>query len=81
MERGPDAETVRWRALDDARGQILAHGCRYSASGAVVWEIRRSLRGRINQVDLILAGKLWRTGSLRTARRAMKSGKWAKNGL
>lgn len=76
MERGPNAETMRWRALHDARGQVLAHGCRYSASGAVAWEITRSRHGRINQVDLVISGQLFRTGSLRSARRAVRTCKW-----
>lgn len=70
--RGIDAETARWRALDDARGQIIAHGCVYSADRATPWEIRRSLRGRVNQVDLFVCGRIFLTGSLRAARRSVR---------
>jgi hypothetical protein len=76
MERGPDAETVRYRALRDTRGKIIAHGCVYSANGARPWQIVRSQRGRTNQVDLDINGALFRTGSLRTALHAVKSAKW-----
>lgn len=32
IARGPDAETLRKRALEDARGQIEREGCTYTAT-------------------------------------------------
>ncbi len=74
--RSPDPDTRRWRALHDARGQIIAAGCVYYHDRVTPWRIVRSLRGRVDQVDLILSDQLYRTGSLRTARLAVKFGKW-----
>tara|TARA_R110002050_G_scaffold243758_1_gene380264 strand:+ start:8684 stop:8905 length:222 start_codon:yes stop_codon:yes gene_type:complete len=68
MARGPDPDTLRWQALQDARGQLIAEGHNYSALGCVSWRIIRSKRGKTNQVDLIVADLLILTGSHRTAR-------------
>lgn len=66
MQRGPDAATLRWRALHDARGQVLRHGVTYFGDGRVVpWCIRRSLVARVNQLDVVVAGHLWRTAGAR----------------
>jgi hypothetical protein len=71
-----DADTLRCRALDDARGLLLRHGATYTAAGVTRWELRRSRRGRVNQVDLIVDGIVWRTGARRDADRAIRRGKW-----
>lgn len=59
--RGPDDVTVRWRARQDARGQVLREGHTYRATGVVHWLVRRSVRGRVNQVDIVVDGRVWRT--------------------
>ena len=67
IERGPDAETVRMRALHDAKGTVLREGCTYRASGATPWQVRRSVAGRVNQIDIVAGGRVWRTCSMRAA--------------
>lgn len=71
-----DADTLRRRTLHDARGRTLRHGVHYAAGLVVRWEIRRSAHGRVNQVDLLIDGSVWRTGARRTAERAVRSGRW-----
>ncbi len=60
-EHGVDAETLRRRALDDARGQLLREGHTYRATGITHWRVVRSVRGRTNQRDILLNGELFRT--------------------
>ena len=76
MERPVDADTLRWRALHDAKGLLLREGATYRASGVITWQLRRSLAGRVNQVDLLVNGIVWRTGSMRAASHAIRRGKW-----
>jgi hypothetical protein len=59
--RKPDADTLRRRALHDARGQVLREGCTYTALGITPWRVVRSVRGRTNQVDI-----LWGTAAVCT---------------
>lgn len=61
MALGVDAETLRRRALDDARGALLREGCTYSNAGEQRWKIIRSLRGRTDQRDVFVNGELFRT--------------------
>ncbi len=77
MERGPDWDTVRMRALDDARGQVLRHGVTYSTAHPTgqPWTILRSKRGRTNQVALHVGSTLARTCSLRDIERGMRRAK------
>ncbi len=66
MAREPDADTVRRRALHDARGQVLREGVTYFGDGRIVpWCVRRSLRGRTNQLDIVAGGAVWRTAGAR----------------
>ncbi len=71
-----DADTLRMRALHDRRGTLIRSGVliRWHGDGlrVVPWEIRHSLRGRVNQVDCIRCGVLRRTCSLRTAERLLR---------
>lgn len=76
MECEPDFETLRMRALWDAKGRLIREGCTMRATGTVHWLLRRSLHGRVNQVDLLINGQLWRTGSLRSAAAALRWQKW-----
>lgn len=69
LARGPDDETLRWRGLQDARGQILRSGVTYRATGETPWCVRRAIGGRVNQVEIVVAGRVWRTCSLRAAGR------------
>ena len=72
LERGPSEETRRWWARHDARGQIVREGVTYFCDGRVVpWCVRRSVRGRIDQFDVVAAGQLWRTASARTVARLL----------
>lgn len=61
LQREPDFETVRMRALHDAKGKVLREGVTYTASGATNWQVRRSIAGRINQFDLIANNSVVRT--------------------
>jgi len=62
IARGQDADTVRRRALHDARGQLVREGVTYFGNGRVIpWEVRRSLIGRVDQFDIIVSGYVWRT--------------------
>ena len=74
--RPVDADTLRRRALDDARGLLLREGVTYRADSATHWRLHRSFRGRVNQVDLVVDGAVWRTGARRDADRAIRRGKW-----
>ena len=65
MERGPDAETMRKRALFDAKGAILREGCKYSIDFDENWQVRRSIEGRIDQQDLLSNGQPFVTGGPR----------------
>ena len=56
-ERGPDAETLAWRAKQDRRGlPVLTI---YSAG--TVCTVAHSVAGRSDQFDVMLNGSLWRT--------------------
>lgn len=69
MERGPDFETLRWRARQDARGEIVREGVTFHGDGRVTaWQIRRSVCGRVDQFDVVVDGVVWRTGGLRKVR-------------
>jgi len=61
MEREPDCETQRFRALHDAKGQVLREGCTYSAQNETRWVLRRSTLGRVNQLDLVADGEVVKT--------------------
>ena len=62
MVRGPDAQTLRWRQLNEARGQIIREGVTFFGDGRLVpWCVRRSLVGRINQLDVVVDGHVWQT--------------------
>jgi hypothetical protein len=61
LAREPDFETVRARALHEARGRLLREGRTYFAQACTHWQVRRSQHGRTDQRDVIVNGKLWRT--------------------
>ena len=71
----PDADTLRFRSMDDARGQIIREGCSWTGDRLQTWRIVRSVNGRLKQVDLIV-GNWQRTDSMRAARAALRWGKW-----
>lgn len=75
-DREPDFHTTRLRALHDRRGELIREGVSYRNGREISWRIIRSVRGRINQVDLLLDGQLWRTGSLERAEIAVETGVW-----
>lgn len=62
QEREVDADTARWRALQDAKGRVLREGVTYRGDGtATVWAVRRSVRGRTDQVEIVADGAVVRT--------------------
>jgi len=68
MERGPDADTMRKRALYDAKGQLVREGCTYRDGKVVTWRIVRSVAGRCDQFDIIASGQLRETAGKRLIR-------------
>lgn len=73
-------DALRLRALHDRRGELIAEGVSYSKRGAKSWRIVHSIAGRVNQVDLLIDGALWRTGSLERAQIAASTGIWRSYG-
>jgi hypothetical protein len=65
LARGPDADTLRRRALDDRRGTILRQGATYTAHGVTHWLVRHAVCGRTDQFELIANGKIVRTSGRR----------------
>ena len=63
--RVPDADTLRRRALHDARGQTVREGTTYTAAAEIAWRVARSRHGRSNQLDVIVNGRIWRTAGAR----------------
>ena len=76
LRDGVDAETLHRRALHDAKGRTIREGCTYTATSERPWLLRRSLRGRTNQVDLLIAGELVRTCGLAAADSAIRWVVW-----
>lgn len=73
MLREPDYETVRKRALHDARGEIIRQGTTYHGNGRVTqWHIQRSVLGRTNQFDIVANGRVWRTAGNRRLRALLR---------
>ena len=61
-----DADTLRRRALYDARGQVVREGVTYFGDGRETpWLVQRSMEGRSDQFDVLVSGKLWKTGGTR----------------
>jgi hypothetical protein len=56
--RPVDADTLRRRALEDARGMVVREGCTYRASGLTHWQVRRALGGRTDQFELVVNGRV-----------------------
>jgi hypothetical protein len=56
--RPVDADTLRRRALDDARGKVVREGCTYRAAGLTQWQVRRALGGRTDQFELVVNGRV-----------------------
>lgn len=75
--REPDPETLAYRAKQDRRGQTIAEGRDYLTDKIRHWLIRHSLHGNTDQVDLVINGTHWRTGSKRRARQAIKWDVWS----
>lgn len=70
MAREPDFETLRQRARHDARGRIVREGVTYFGDGRMVpWCVRRSMLGRVDQLDVCAGETLWRTGGARKVAR------------
>lgn len=57
-----DADTLRWHAFEEARGKVLREGVTFAAGQEPrPWQVRRSVKGRVNQVDIVCDGALVRT--------------------
>lgn len=56
--RPVDADTLRRRALEDARGMVLREGATYRASGVTHWQVRRAVRGRVDQFEFVANGRV-----------------------
>ena len=56
LHREVDADTMRQRALHDARGRIVREGATFRASGMTHWLVRRSITGRVDQFDFVADG-------------------------
>lgn len=68
--RAPDADTVRQRARNDARGTILRVGVLYHGDGrAVDWSVARTVAGRWRQLDLVHGAAHMTAGPRTIARR------------
>lgn len=65
VPREERADEKRQRALDDARGMVLREGRTYSAAGVKEWSVRRSVKGRTDQVDVVCDGVVIFTGGPR----------------
>ena len=65
IKQGVDADTLRFRALQDARGKLEHSGTTYDATGSHTWEMRRSIAGRINQHDFSIDGNYLLTAGIR----------------
>jgi hypothetical protein len=53
-----DADTLRCRALHDARGQVVREGATYRASGVTHWQVRRAVDGRCDQWEFVANGRV-----------------------
>ena len=71
---GADAETLRRREMSAARGVMLREGVTYRAAGVTRWQVCVSMRGRIDQLDVLVDGRLWRTLGARQLRRLLRAG-------
>lgn len=60
------------RARHDARGQVVREGCTYRAGATIPWRIVRSVHGQHRQFEIIVAGRLWRTGGARRINQWLK---------
>lgn len=65
LARGPDLETLRRRALDGARGEIVREGATYRASGVTHWHVRRAIAGRVDQFEFVANGRVRLTSGRR----------------
>ena len=63
--QGVDADTLRRRELNEARGKLERSGTTYDATGAHTWELRRSITGRTNQHDFTIDGAYLLTAGIR----------------
>ena len=61
MERGVDEDTLRRRALHDSRGQVLRSGVCWKNGSEIHWQVRRSVHGKVNQLDLVSNGRVIKT--------------------
>ena len=72
IERGPDFETLIWRAKQDRKGTVVREGVLYRADGRVQqWAIRHALRGRSDSYEILLDGAVWKRGGPRVIQKHM----------
>jgi len=58
IANGVDADTLRSRALHDARGTIIREGHTYRSSGTTHWQVRRAITGRTDQYEFMANGRI-----------------------
>lgn len=61
---GIDAETLRWRALEDRRGTVWRTWTRREAGVEQSWQAVHSVAGRSDQFDVFCDGLFVRTAGL-----------------
>lgn len=72
-DRGEVVREPRWeeivaRSKDDRRARVIAEGCGYSAASINPWQVRWSVEGRVDQLDLLFGERVVFTGSKRRLR-------------
>jgi hypothetical protein len=60
-----DWHSIELRAAHDAKGQVLREGCDYEYGQENNWQTRRSIAGRIDQLDLLTNGQPCQTSGAR----------------
>lgn len=72
-DRELDADTSRWWALQNAKGQLEREGTTYFADGKTTeWQVRRSVRGSVRQLDIIADGLILKTAGKRRVDNLLK---------
>lgn len=76
-----DADTVRWRALAEARGRVVRMGVVFGREGKEEhWQVRRSVHGMVSQYDVVVNGVVTHTVGRRRLRKLVP-GWWSVKGV
>jgi hypothetical protein len=75
------ADTVRWRALAEARGVVLRMWVVFGRGGREEhWQVRRSVHGLVSQYDVVVDGVVTHTLGRRRVRKVVP-GRWSEKGV